>query len=137
MTRSIVLAAMLVFGVLAQAVQAADPNIPTGVFIQRQGGDQQLARDFLIGAQVYNADNKIVGDVEDLILDELNTVEGVIIGTDDRGARRQAGDRAAGGHERGDQGAEAVRARAPAEVVLRACDGQGQGAGRQDQRHDV
>lgn len=80
MTRSLVLAAMLVFGVLSQAVQAADPNIPAGVFIQRQGGDQQLARDFLIGAQVYNADNKIIGDVEDLILDELNTVEGVIIG---------------------------------------------------------
>ena len=25
--------------------------------------DQQLARDFLIGAKVYNAENKIIGDI--------------------------------------------------------------------------
>lgn len=80
MKRSFVLAAVLLFGVLAQSVHAADPAIPSGVFMQRQAGDQQLARDFLIGAKVYNAQNKIIGDVEDLILDELNTVEGVIIG---------------------------------------------------------
>ncbi|MGI9478035.1 MAG: PRC-barrel domain-containing protein [Hyphomicrobiaceae bacterium] len=80
MMRSFVLAAMLTFGALAQSVQAADPAIPADVFVQRQAGDQQLARDFLIGAKVYNAENKIIGDIEDLILDELNTVEGVIIG---------------------------------------------------------
>lgn len=80
MMRSLVLAVVLVFGVLAQSAQAADPAIPAGVFVQRQAGDQQLARDFLIGAKVYNADNKIIGDIEDLILDELNTVEGVIVG---------------------------------------------------------
>ena len=77
---SFVLAAMMLFGVFAQAAQAADPVIPEGVFLQRQEGSQQLARDFLIGAKVYNAEDKIVGDVEDLILDELNRVEGVIIG---------------------------------------------------------
>ena len=80
MKRSFVLAAMLLFGVLAQSVQAADPAVPPGVFMQRQAGDQQLARDFLIGAKVYNSQDKIIGDIEDLILDELNTVEGVIIG---------------------------------------------------------
>jgi hypothetical protein len=80
MIRSFVLAVMLMFGVLAQSVQAADPAIPTGVFVQRQASDQQLARDFLIGAKVYNSENKIIGDIEDLILDELNTLEGVIIG---------------------------------------------------------
>ena len=80
MKRSFVLAALLMFGVFAPAVQAADTTIPAGVFVARQAGDQQLARDFLIGAKVHNADNKIIGDIEDLILDELNTVEGVIIG---------------------------------------------------------
>ena len=80
MKRSFVLAALLMFGVFAPAVQAADTTIPAGVFVARQAGDQQLARDFLIGAKVHNADNKNIGDIEDLILDELNTVEGVIIG---------------------------------------------------------
>lgn len=80
MKRSFVLAALFMFGAFAQSVQAADPTIPSGVFMQSQAGDQQLARDFLIGAKVYNAENKIIGDIEDLILDELNTVEGVIIG---------------------------------------------------------
>jgi len=80
MKRSIALVAMLVCGLFAQAANAADPAIPTDVFMQRQAGDQQLARDFLIGAKVYNDENKIVGDVEDLILNEVNQVEGVIIG---------------------------------------------------------
>lgn len=80
MKRSLVLAALMLFGVFATAVHAADTDIPGGVFMQRQGGDQQLARDFLIGAKVYNAEKKIIGDIEDLILDELNSVEGVIIG---------------------------------------------------------
>lgn len=80
MMRSFVLSALLMLGVFAQAVQAADTTIPAGIFVERQAGDQQLARDFLIGAKVHNAENKIIGDIEDLILDELNTVEGVIIG---------------------------------------------------------
>lgn len=82
MKRSLVLAAALFTGLLAQFAQAADPaaSIPEGIFLKRQQGDQQLARDFLIGAKVYNAEDKIVGDVEDLVLDELNRVTGVIIG---------------------------------------------------------
>jgi sporulation protein YlmC with PRC-barrel domain len=80
MKRSFVLAAIMLLGVFAQSAQAADATIPAGVFIERQAVDQQLARDFLIGAKVYNSENKIIGDIEDLILDELNTVEGVIIG---------------------------------------------------------
>lgn len=80
MKRSLTLAFVMLFSIFAHSAQAADSNIPAGVFMQRQAVDQQLARDFLIGAKVYNADNKIIGDIEDLILDELNTVEGVIIG---------------------------------------------------------
>jgi len=86
MKRTLVLAATVLlsaFTLVAQpalTVQAADATIPAGVFMKRQAVDQQLAGDFLIGAKVYNGDNKIIGDVEDLILDELNTVEGVIIG---------------------------------------------------------
>lgn len=80
MKRSLILAALMVFGVFTQAAHAADTAIPDGIFMQRQEGDQQLARDFLVGAKVYNAENKIIGDIEDLILDELNSVEGVIIG---------------------------------------------------------
>lgn len=80
MKRFLVLAATVLLSVFAPVAYAAETVIPEGVFLQKQGGDQQLARDFLIGAKVYNADNKIIGDVEDLILDELNRVEGVIIG---------------------------------------------------------
>jgi len=80
MKRSFVLALVMLCGVFAHTAQAADTKVPDGIFMQRQAVDQQLARDFLIGAKVYNADNKIIGDIEDLILDELNTVEGVIIG---------------------------------------------------------
>jgi ElaB/YqjD/DUF883 family membrane-anchored ribosome-binding protein len=80
MKRSFFLAVLMMASVFAQAARATDVAIPAGVFMQRQSGDQQLARDFLIGAKVYDAEKKIIGDIEDLILDELNRVEGVIIG---------------------------------------------------------
>jgi sporulation protein YlmC with PRC-barrel domain len=64
------------------AVAAADPAaIPANVFLSTQGGGQILARDFLLGNQVYNADGKIVGDIEDLILNSSNQIEGVVMGT--------------------------------------------------------
>ena len=50
-------------------------------FIATQGGTQYLAADELIGAKVYGQDNKIIGDIEDVILSEDNVVEGVIMGT--------------------------------------------------------
>lgn len=80
MKRSFFLAALLLVGTFVQSVQATEATIPPGIFMPRQAGDQQLARDFLIGAKVYNGQDKIIGDIEDLILDELNSVEGVIIG---------------------------------------------------------
>ncbi len=55
-------------------------QIPEGVFYKAQQQNQYLAADLLLNAKVRGADGKIFGDVEDLILDENNQVEGVIIG---------------------------------------------------------
>ncbi len=61
---------------------AADPvAIPANVFLPTQGGGQYLARDLLLGGQVYNAEGKIIGDIEDLILNSNNQIEGVVMGT--------------------------------------------------------
>ncbi|MGH1417371.1 MAG: PRC-barrel domain-containing protein [Hyphomicrobiaceae bacterium] len=51
------------------------------VFIAAQGAHQYLAKDSLIGAKIYNDEGKIFGDIEDVILNDSNIVEGVIIGT--------------------------------------------------------
>lgn len=60
----------------------ADPaEIPADVFLTTQGEGQYLAKDLLLGAKVQNADGQIVGDVEDLILNADNQVEGVVMGT--------------------------------------------------------
>jgi ElaB/YqjD/DUF883 family membrane-anchored ribosome-binding protein len=55
--------------------------VPADVFLTTQGGDQYLARDLLLFAKVQNADGQIIGDVEDLILNSNNQVEGVVMGT--------------------------------------------------------
>ena len=76
-------AALIVAALAALAAApafAADPAIPEGVFFKRQQADQYLARDLLLGAKVRDGDGKIIGDIEDLILDEFNQVEGVIMG---------------------------------------------------------
>lgn len=75
-------------GVLALAAVAAfwtlpaiaDPAIPQDVFVTTQGEGQYLAKDLLLGAKVHNKDGAIIGDVEDLILNANNQVEGVILG---------------------------------------------------------
>ena len=76
--------ALALAGVLAVFVAAsgayAQSEVPSGVFFKQQQGDQYLARDLLLGAKVYNSDGKIIGDIEDLILNEFNQVEGVIMG---------------------------------------------------------
>lgn len=62
------------------AVQAADGKVPEGIFYNEQKPTQYLAADLLLKAKVQGADGKIFGDIEDLILNEFNQVEGVIIG---------------------------------------------------------
>jgi sporulation protein YlmC with PRC-barrel domain len=53
----------------------------TGGFVGAQTADQYLARDHLIGAKIRGKDGKIIGDVEDLIINDKNQVVGVVMGT--------------------------------------------------------
>ena len=50
-------------------------------FVGAQTADQYLARDHLIGAKIRGKDGKIIGDVEDLIVNDKNQVVGVVMGT--------------------------------------------------------
>jgi hypothetical protein len=52
----------------------------TDVFLTTQGDGQYLAKDLILGAKVHNAEGTIVGDIEDLILNADNQVQGVIMG---------------------------------------------------------
>lgn len=65
---------------LLLALPAAAEGAPS-VFLNAQGTDQHLAKDTLIGAKIYGKEGTIIGDIEDLILSDGNTVIGVIIGT--------------------------------------------------------
>jgi vacuolar-type H+-ATPase subunit H/sporulation protein YlmC with PRC-barrel domain len=76
-------------GVLALAAVAAlwtapafaqTATVPQDVFLTTQGDGQYLAKDLLLGAKVHNAEGAIVGDIEDLILNADNQVQGVIMG---------------------------------------------------------
>ena len=80
MKRFIIAVSVIMFSAIATIAQAADVAIPEGIFLEQQTESQQLARDFLIGAKVHDGEGKIVGDIEDLILDEFNRVQGVIMG---------------------------------------------------------
>lgn len=65
---------------LLMALPAVAQDTST-IFMNAQNTDQHLAKDTLIGAKVYGKDGTIIGDIEDLILSDGNTVVGVIIGT--------------------------------------------------------
>jgi vacuolar-type H+-ATPase subunit H len=76
-------------GVLAVAAVVALWTLPAfaqttpvaqDVFLTTQGDGQYLAKDLILGAKVHNAEGVIVGDVEDLILNADNQVQGVIMG---------------------------------------------------------
>lgn len=51
------------------------------IFIPTQSETEYLAKDLLIGAKVHNDDGKIIGDIEDVVLNDWNRVEGVVMGT--------------------------------------------------------
>jgi hypothetical protein len=81
---ALALASALAAGTLAGALTRpafAETPLPAGVFIAAQTQNEYLAKDQLIGAKVQDATGRIVGDIEDLILDEHNTVIGVVMGT--------------------------------------------------------
>ena len=76
----------LVFGAAALALFAtaavAEPAATAGgVFIKNQTAEEYLAKDHLIGVKVKGPDGKIVGDIEDLIITDGNTVVGIVMGT--------------------------------------------------------
>jgi len=72
--------ALAAVAALAALPVFAEPAIAQDVFLTTQGEGQYLAKDLLLGAKVHNADGQIIGDVEDLILDGNNQVQGVILG---------------------------------------------------------
>lgn len=79
MLKRTTLAAALALG-LGLSAPAVAEEIPQGVFFEQQQPTQFLARDLVLGAKIYGPDDKIVGDVEDLILNEDNQIVGVIMG---------------------------------------------------------
>jgi sporulation protein YlmC with PRC-barrel domain/ElaB/YqjD/DUF883 family membrane-anchored ribosome-binding protein len=63
------------------AESPADVAVPPNTFIKSQPEAHYLAKDVLIGAKVQSSDGKIIGDIEDVILNDWNRVQGVIMGT--------------------------------------------------------
>ena len=77
---ALALAAVLAFSFGPMAAAQKSAPMPEGVFYMKQNPDQYLAKDLLLNAKVVGASGKIIGDVEDLILNEYNQVVGVIMG---------------------------------------------------------
>ncbi len=73
--------AALAIAAFAVPALAQETALPPNTFIEAQPDDHYLARDVLIGAKVQNSEGKIIGDIEDIILNDWNRVQGVIIGT--------------------------------------------------------
>jgi sporulation protein YlmC with PRC-barrel domain/ElaB/YqjD/DUF883 family membrane-anchored ribosome-binding protein len=76
-----VLSVAVAVAFLAFPALADEVVIDESVFLKTQGEGQYLARDLLLGLQIQNADGQIVGDVEDLIFNADNQVEGIVMGT--------------------------------------------------------
>ncbi len=74
-------ALLLATPTLAETPAADAAAIPANTFIDAQPEANYLAKDVLIGAKVEGADGKIIGDIEDVILNDWNRVQGVIMGT--------------------------------------------------------
>lgn len=69
--------------VMAQQKAKAPPapvEIPKGVFLEQQPSNAYLARDTVLFAKVRDSAGKIVGDVEDLVINDRNEVVGVVMG---------------------------------------------------------
>ena len=68
-------------GTVIMSIPALAGEGGSGGFVGAQSSDQYLARDHLIGAKIRGKDGKIIGDVEDLIINDKNQVVGVVMGT--------------------------------------------------------
>ncbi|MGD9669302.1 MAG: PRC-barrel domain-containing protein [Hyphomicrobiaceae bacterium] len=75
------LASLVALGLIAATPAFAQQATPESLFIDHQSEDQYLAKDLLIGAKVQDENGKIIGDIEDLVLNDWNRVEGVVMGT--------------------------------------------------------
>ncbi len=75
------LASLIVLGLVAATPAVAQQATPQSLFIDAQGEEQYLAKDLLIGAKVQDEHGKIIGDIEDVVLNDWNRVEGVVMGT--------------------------------------------------------
>ena len=74
-------AACLVLLAMTPALADSHVSLPDNTFMAAQSTDEYLAKDLFIGATVQNDDGKIIGDIEDVILNSSNRVVGVVIGT--------------------------------------------------------
>ncbi len=75
------LASLIALGIITATPAFAQEAKPQSLFIDAQNEDQYLAKDLLIGAKVQDENGKIIGDIEDLVLNDWNRVEGVVMGT--------------------------------------------------------
>jgi hypothetical protein len=76
---AVALAALASTAIAPAAV--AEGALPQGVFITKQTAEEYLAKDHLIGMKVKGPEGKVVGDIEDLIVSDGNTVVGIVMGT--------------------------------------------------------
>ncbi|MEO1207170.1 MAG: PRC-barrel domain-containing protein [Pseudomonadota bacterium] len=65
----------------AAAPATTEITLPPNTFLNAQAEEQYLAKDLLIGAKVRNDEGKIIGDIEDVVLNDWNRVMGVVMGT--------------------------------------------------------
>ena len=59
---------------------AAPVEIPRGIFLEQQPENVYLARNTVLFAKVRDQSGKIIGDVEDLLINDHNEVVGVLMG---------------------------------------------------------
>lgn len=70
-----------VFAIAFLALTAGSlPAFADEIFLTEQTPAQYLATDRLLGVNVHGSDGKVIGDIDDLIVDTDNKIIGVIIG---------------------------------------------------------
>ncbi|MEZ5815580.1 MAG: PRC-barrel domain-containing protein [Hyphomicrobiaceae bacterium] len=65
---------------MAQQKGNAPTEVPRGVFIEQQPANVYLARNTVLFAKVRDEKGKIIGDVEDLLVNDHNEIVGVLMG---------------------------------------------------------
>jgi sporulation protein YlmC with PRC-barrel domain len=65
---------------LAFLLAGALPAAADDTFLSEQKPAEYLARDRLLGVNVHDKDGKVIGDIEDLVVDHDNKIVGAVIG---------------------------------------------------------